>query len=502
MVVDTHYYEVLGIAVDADAAQIKKAYRKQAVKHHPDKNPGDETAKARFQEISEAYQVLSDPELRKRYDTLGKDKAVPEQGFEDPLEAMTNIFGGTAFQPWIGELGLLRDMQQMGSMMEEEQAKEANAAGNAPPGSPPPPEGQGYPGYQGYQAGAQAPPQGGYQSGPQGSYQGGYQGGPQGGYQGGYQSEPQGGYQGSPGYQSPNQGYSSPPRASSPLRPHAGFLHHHRHESFEQAKEERQARMSAKQRQREEMHRVSQESAAVRQQRVFKLAQLLVDRLSYWTESDKGPDVTNFFLDKIKAEAEELKMESFGLELLHTIGSIYISRASTMLKSQKLLGFGGFFSRFKEKGTMIKDGWNTVSTALDAQSAVQDMQKLEDEGSQLTDEHRAQMEQTMLGKVLAAVWMGSRYEVQSVLREVCDVVLYDRQVPLSKRTDRARGLIMIGRIFKETKRSAEESEQAQLFEEIVANAMMSKKGGRRSKYASNLQTHEDTIHAQAQAGAH
>ncbi|PRT53553.1 DnaJ-like protein 1 [Wickerhamiella sorbophila] len=440
MVVDTAYYEILGISVDADASEIKRAYRKQAIKHHPDKNPGDETAKVRFQEISEAYQVLSDPELRKRYDTLGKDKAVPEQGFEDPLEAMTNIFGGEAFQPWIGELGLLRDMQQMGAMMEEEQAMDPNSPGYTPtpPGGPTSP-------------GRTASPNG---PGP-----------------------------------SPSMG-----------RPHGGFLHHHRHDSFEAAREERQARISARQRQREVQSRLSKESAAARQQRVMQLAGLLCDKLSFWTESDMGPDVSRFFMDRIKAEADELKMESFGLELLHTIGSIYISKGSTMLKSQKLLGFGGFFSKFKEKGSMIKDGWNTVSTALDAQSAIQDMQKLEEEGAQLSEDHRAQMEQTMLGKVLAAVWMGSRFEVQSVLREVCDVVLNDRRVPLYKRLDRARGLVMIGRVFKESKRTAEESEQVQLFEEIVANAMVTKKN-RRSKYASHLQTHEDTIHAQAQSNA-
>ena len=150
---------------------------------------------------------------------------------------------------------------------------------------------------------------------------------------------------------------------------------------------------------------------------------------------------------------------------------------------------------------MIKDGLNTVSTALDAQSAINDMAKLEDEGAELSDELKVQMEQTMLGKVLAAVWMGSRFEVQSVLREVCDQVLHDKKVPLAKRLDRARGLVLIGRIFKETKRTAEESETVQLFEEMVANAMMKNNHKKKSKYASNLQTHEETAAAQAAHGA-
>jgi curved DNA-binding protein len=65
------YYEVLGIARTASADEIKKAYRMLARKHHPDVNPGDKTAEEKFKEINEAYDVLSDPEKRRRYDQLG-----------------------------------------------------------------------------------------------------------------------------------------------------------------------------------------------------------------------------------------------------------------------------------------------------------------------------------------------------------------------------------------------------------------------------------------------
>ena len=65
------YYEVLGVARDATADQIKSAYRKLAMKYHPDRNPGDKAAEEKFKEAAEAYDVLHDPEKRQRYDQFG-----------------------------------------------------------------------------------------------------------------------------------------------------------------------------------------------------------------------------------------------------------------------------------------------------------------------------------------------------------------------------------------------------------------------------------------------
>ena len=69
------YYAVLGVGKQADAQAIKQAYRRLARKHHPDLNPGDQQAAERFKEIGEAYEVLSDPDRRRRYDQLGPDWA-------------------------------------------------------------------------------------------------------------------------------------------------------------------------------------------------------------------------------------------------------------------------------------------------------------------------------------------------------------------------------------------------------------------------------------------
>ena len=75
------YYEVLGVSKDADAKEIKKAYRKLAMKYHPDKNPGDKAAEEKFKEINEAYEVLSDEEKRSTYDRFGHDGVNGQAGF-------------------------------------------------------------------------------------------------------------------------------------------------------------------------------------------------------------------------------------------------------------------------------------------------------------------------------------------------------------------------------------------------------------------------------------
>ena len=89
------YYEVLGTSKTATEDEIRKAYRKLARKHHPDVNPGDKSAEDKFKEVSEAYEVLSDPEKRKRYDQFGSDwKAGPD--FTPPPRSGN---GNTGFDP-------------------------------------------------------------------------------------------------------------------------------------------------------------------------------------------------------------------------------------------------------------------------------------------------------------------------------------------------------------------------------------------------------------------
>ena len=93
------YYEVLGVARDASPSEIKKAYRKLAMKHHPDQNPDDPKAEERFKEIGEAYEVVSDEEKRAAYDRYGhaafkNGGGGGRGGFHDPMDIFNQFFGG------------------------------------------------------------------------------------------------------------------------------------------------------------------------------------------------------------------------------------------------------------------------------------------------------------------------------------------------------------------------------------------------------------------------
>lgn len=420
MVVDTTYYDALGVSPKASELEVKKAYRKLAITTHPDKNPGDETAHARFQAIGEAYQVLSNQELRQRYDKFGKEEAVPGGGFEDPAEFFGMIFGGEAFVDLIGELSLMKDLTKTmditaKQMEEEEAAASADAKLEAKEGK----EGAANIG-----------------AAPSTSA-----------------TDPS-------DLKPPTSDASSVSGTSTP-KPRIGQQaimdkseEDARMDAAGLTPEEKELRRKEKKRglskeQREELAAYEAERKRIRDERVETLAKKLLDRISIWTETDKGNDVTKAFTEKTRLEVENLKMESFGLEILHAVGLTYMQKATSFLKSQKFLGISGFFSRLKDKGTLAKDTWNTISTAIDAQLTMEEMAKMEEKGGEdWTDEKKAEYERRVTGKILAAAWKGSRFEIQSVLRDVCDKVLNDKSVRMEKRLERAQALVISGTVYQ------------------------------------------------------
>ncbi|KAK0638253.1 putative J domain-containing protein C3E7.11c [Lasiodiplodia hormozganensis] len=477
MVVDTSYYDALQVPPTASEIEIKKAYRKLAIKLHPDKNPGDESAHEKFQAIGEAYQVLSDKELRKQYDLHGKEGAVPHSGFEDPAEFFGMIFGGEAFVEWIGEISLMKDLTHtmditMKEMEEEEAAaaaaaaseqEAAEAAGTAPGGET-------------TAAAAGATTAGAAAAAPEK-------------HASADEDVPAAAAATAPGAAadatpSPSASGTSTPRPKGvPTR--LAIMDR----SEEQARmdaagvSEKEKELRAKEKkkggltkeQREELAAYEMERKKVRDERVATLADKLVKRINIWTESDKGQDVTASFKEQMKLEVENLKMESFGLEILHAIGQVYTSKGTNFLKSQKFLGIGGFFGRLKDKGQLAKETWGTISTAIDAQMSMEAMAKAEEAGGEeWTDEKKAEFEKLVTGKILAAAWRGSKFEIQSVLRDVCDKVLQDKAVKLEKRIERAQAIVIIGELFAKAERDPEEEGDFMAFEQLMAEAAAKK----------------------------
>ena len=365
---------------------------------------------------------------------------MPNAGFEDPSEFFSMIFGGDAFMDYIGELTLMKDLTHtmditMEQMQEEELAKNADEklniheekerkASSSTPAKEPD------------TTASAAQPAGAPQTGA-----------------------PQPAHVTADlfvdsGIKTPQSGTSTPrkhfgqqaimDRSEEDARMDAAGL---TPEEKELQKKKKKGGLTKEQ--REKLAAYEEERRKKREERIETLCKKLQDRISLWTETDQGSDVTKAFQEKIKLEAENLKMESFGIEILHAIGTTYLSKGSTFLKSQKFLGISGFWARLKDKGTIAKDTWNTISTAIDAQLTMEEMARLEEKGGDdWTDEKKADYERRVTGKILAAAWRGSKFEIQGILREVCEKVLNDKSVKMDKRVLRAQALILIGSVFQ------------------------------------------------------
>ena len=115
------YYEVLGVSKNASDDEIKKAYKKMAIKYHPDRNPDDKEAEAKFKEAAEAYDVLRDPQKRARYDQFGPEGVNGAGGFggggmnmDDIFSMFGDIFGGHCGFGGFGGGGRARKPQYRG----------------------------------------------------------------------------------------------------------------------------------------------------------------------------------------------------------------------------------------------------------------------------------------------------------------------------------------------------------------------------------------------------
>ncbi|KAG1808648.1 X-domain of DnaJ-containing-domain-containing protein [Suillus subaureus] len=404
--VETEYYDLLDVPVDVSDTDLKKAYRKQAMKYHPDKNPSLD-AEEKFKDISKAYQVLSDANLRAVYDKNGKtmvDKESTE--LDDAAGFFANVFGGERFRDYIGEISLMKEMTSVAqTVMTDEERAELEKEGIVPP-------------------------------------------------QGAVSHEPHVSAPSPTDMASKRQSVLGSPTPST---------------GGKEGKEKDKKRNRLTPEQKKKLQELEDERKRSMDERVKTLTAKLIERLRPFVDAkapgDKEDPETKAFESRIKLEADDLKLESFGVEVWV---AVYMMKATSFMKSKKFLGIAGFWSRMKEKGSVAKDAWGVIGSAFSVQSLMSEMDRLQKKGELDEDVLRA-LEEDVTGKIMLASWRGTRFEVVQVLREVVDNVLKDKEASDQVLFHRAKGLMIMGHIFKSTVPDESDEVRREL-ERMVAEA--------------------------------
>ncbi|BGO92558.1 DnaJ-like protein [Rhodotorula toruloides] len=459
---DPYYYHLLGVKGNASEAELKKAYRKLAIKFHPDKNPDNPDAASKFQEISEAYTILSDPNSRVTYDKYGKQSALGEAGGEermpDPGEVFSQMFGGKAFEDWIGEISLGKEVSKAFAQAEEEEEEAAAEEAKAAAAS-----------------GASTPQQSAIPSEPH------------------VEKPAAAAAAASPSPASPAGSTFSPQSTSRPASttaPTAGAASTAAADSTASSSTKpakshlagKPPKLSAEQKQK--AYEEEKKSWEEKRKRIETLAEKLRDRVRPFVDArnpgDKDDPETKRFAERMREETRDLAMESFGVELCHLLGEIYMQKATTYIRlhrkpSANLLGLPGWWSRVKEKGATLKEGWSFLSTGLDVQRAMLDMEKRQEKGD-LGEEEMRRLEMEMSGTLLLVAWKGSKFELSAVLRQVVDLALTKEspQVTEAMLMNRAKAILFIGAILKAVQPEEGDDERREL-ERLVAEAQQRRK---------------------------
>jgi len=348
---ETEYYDILGVSPTATPEEIKKAYRKMALKYHPDKNPDNAEAEEMFKKISEAYQILSDPDKRSKYNKYGKSDN--NDAIIDPGEFFKQQFGGDRFNDYIGDLMLLNEFTDA------------------------------------------------------------------------------------------MNGQTIDPNNQA------------------------------------EMEKMRKEKSEKQEKRVKELTEKLLKKIEIHTEyvrpyfnnpkelKEKETESLNNFKQIITVEAEELKYESYGVEILHSIGYIYKLKANQALYQykaengaihKKIFGYTNkFTSKMKEKGHVISETVNTYKSALELQNSFEKIQmqdKMNSTNETMSEEEKRrlmdQLEQEAAVKGMGTLWQTSKLEIESTLIEVCDKLFSDTTVTPIETKERAKAVLTIGEVFGKT----------------------------------------------------
>ncbi|THH00591.1 hypothetical protein EW026_g1969 [Hermanssonia centrifuga] len=358
---------------------------------------------------------------------------------EDAAGFFANVFGGERFVDYIGEISLMKEMTSVAStMMSEEEKTEIEKEMNEGRGSSTP---------------ASASVNETSMPGP---------------------ASPT---TGSTPLKGASNGSTSHSTAlmTSPL-PSPGENNEHKGvgASTKEGKEKKRSKLTPEQ--KKKLQELEDERRKNMEERVTMLTKKLIERLRPFVEAkhpgDKDDPETKSFEARIRREADDLKLESFGVELLQTIGNVYMMKATTFLKSKKFLGIPGFFSRLKEKGSVAKEAWGVIGSAIGVQTMMQEMEKMQEKG-EIDEAQLRALEEDVTGKIMLASWRGTRFEVVNVLREVVDKVLKEPGVSDQVLYNRAKGLLFIGAMFKTTVPD-ESDEDRRTLERMVAEAASGK----------------------------
>ncbi|SPO44669.1 related to DnaJ-like protein [Moesziomyces antarcticus] len=385
---DMTYYDILGVPASATLEEIKKAYRKLAIKLHPDKNPNDAEVEEKFKALATAYHVLSDGELRHKYNEFGASTPglTPEDGFVDPEEVFGSLFGGERFADIIGTISIGKDMKEALQQDSDDLERQANGEEVAA-----------------------------------------------------------------------GEGSTKPV-----LTPE------------QKAAKEEKERVQAAERDKQ------------RQQRVAKLVEKLVRKLSIYTESIRSAndptlerEVEKSFREITRIDAEELKHESYGVELLHAVGFVYSAKSKHYLASTGFLGsFGGVFHSAASSIHVVRETVSTVRAALELKSVFEELAKAEEQG--ITVERKRELEEQAAEKGMRALFKGAKLEVESVIREVSEAVLYDASIGKETQRLRAQALGIVGEIYMAVKKDDDKPAEVEDYVKVDTQA---------SKQRENAQSH-------------
>ena len=153
------------------------------------------------------------------------------------------------------------------------------------------------------------------------------------------------------------------------------------------------------------------------------------------------------------------------MELLHLLSKVYKTKANDYLMAKKTFGFSKIITGTRENARTVKSAYNLLSTGLEAQKSMEEMQKINPDD--LDPAERVKFESQMAGKALGVMWAMSKFELERKLKEVCNKLLQDKSVSSKDRKERAKALLYFADKFAKARRTPEEAEEARVFEELI-----------------------------------